>query len=245
MKRTALFGLLLCLAVPVLRADDISDNMAANLNDAALDALAKDLGAAVGGGSFHHGKALGFPLGFDLGVQVPVLKLKDEDVILRDNDNKLTATWGQLEVGLPARINLIGRVGKVFDADMIGGGVRVGVLNSSVPGIPSISVSALYSELDHDYFDMKTISGNAVVSFELPFIDPFLGVGYDSSKLEPTDQAFVGVAPTVSRSVEGKAHGSRVELGINLHVIPFTYLTLAGGLANGESLYHGGLGVRF
>lgn len=234
MKRLTVLGLLLLIMAPGLRADDISDNFAAHLNEPALDALTKDLGSIVGAGSFHHGKALGFPLGFDLGVHVPVVGIKDENVILRDNDDKMSATWAQLEVGLPARINLIARAGEVFDADMLGGGVRIGLFKSSLPGIPSFSISALYNELDHDSFDMTTYTGNAVVSFDLPFIDPYLGVGYDSSVLKAADS-----------TIEGKADGTRVEAGINIHVIPFTYIALGGGVANGETMYHGGAGVRF
>jgi hypothetical protein len=196
------------------------------------------MGAIVGAGSFHHGKALGFPLGFDVGVHVPVVGVKNEDTILRDDGSNVTATWIQGEVGLPMKINIIARGGKVLDADMLGGGVRLGLFSSALPGVPSISVSALYSQLDHDYFDMKTYSGNAVLSFDLPFIDPYVGFGYDSSKLETTTKAS-------ATTMKGSANGTRAELGINLHAIPFTYISAGVGIANGETMYHGGAGVRF
>jgi hypothetical protein len=245
MKRLVTALILVLAFIPSIKADDISDNFTANLNDAALDALAQDLGTIVGSGSFHHGKALGFPLGFDVGVHVPVVGIQNEDVILRDNGSNTSATWGQIEVGLPMKLNVIARGGKVQDADMIGGGLRLGLFSSSLPGIPSVSVSALYSQLDHDYFDMKTYSGNAVLSFDLPFVDPYIGAGYDSSELEPTSRAYVGATPGTSTSLKGKSSGLRTELGINLHVIPFTYINAGIGTANGETTYHGGAGVRF
>ena len=231
--------------VTTVYADDLTNNFRTHLNERALDVLAKDLGAVMGGGSFHQGKALGFPLGFDLGVHVPVVKIQSDNDIIKDDTSRIGVVWGQAEIGLPARINLIGRIGKVLDADLVGGGLRLGLFNSSVPGIPSFSVSGLYSELDHDFLQVKTVSANAVLSFDVPFIHPYVGAGYDHTTLEPTEEAFVGVPASISRDVKGEADGYRAEVGINLSIIPFTYLTIATGLANGESLYHAGAGIKF
>lgn len=246
-KSLSLFfaGITLAMFATPLRADDLSNNLTANINQQSLDVLAKDLGALMGGGSFHQGKSLGFPLGFDIGAHVPVVGLHDDDVILRDDGSTLQAVWGQAEIGLPGKINLIGRYGKLLDANMIGGGLRFGLFSPSVPGIPALSVSGLYSKMTHDYLDLNTISVNAVLSLELPFIHPYLGGGYDHTKLEPTAQAFSGAPVGVSRSLEGSANGYRVEAGINVSLLPFTYLTLAGGLANGQKMYHAGAGVKF
>ena len=228
-----------------LRADELKNNFQANIDQTSLNALANDIGAVMGGGSFHEGKALGFPLGFDVGVHVPVVGIQSDNKILKDDVSTVQALWGQAEVGLPGRINVIGRVGKLYDANLIGGGLRVGLLTPSVPAVPALSVSALYSKLKHDFIDLSTLSVNAVVSIDLPFIHPYVGVGYDRTKLEPTAAAFVIVPASVSRNLEGKADGYRAEAGINLSIIPFTYLTLGGGLANGRKMVHAGAGVRF
>ncbi len=233
MKRLVILGIFALSFLPVLRADDISDNF--NTSQQGLDALTEDLGTAVGAGSFHHGKALGFPIGIDIGFHVPVVSVQNDNVTLRDNDDKFSASWIQAEVGLPMNINVIARGGQVFDADMIGGGLKIGLFKSSLPGIPSVSISGLYSKLDHDLFDMETYTGNAVLSFDLPFVDPYVGVGYDSSKLEAK----------VTGVPDGEAGTTRAELGVNLAVIPFTYISLAAGTANSESFYHGGVGFRF
>lgn len=228
-----------------VQADDLTDNFQAHLNQATLDTLTKDLGALLGGGSFHQGKALGFPLGFDVGVHVPVVSLQDGNKILDDNGSTAQALWGQAELGLPARINLIGRLGKMLDGDLVGGGFRYGLLKPLLPAIPAISVMGLYSRMEHPYFDLDTISANIVLSFNLPFILPYLGAGYDYSRMDLSPEAFAGVSPTVSRSLDGEANGYRVEGGINLSVVPFTYITLGAGLANGKSMYHAGAGVKF
>src|SRR5262249_32078230 len=125
-------------------ADDLKDNFQANLNTKSLDALAKDLGALVGSGSFHQGKSLGFPLGFDIGIHVPVVGLTDDDAILKDNGSTAHATWGQAEIGLPAHVSVLARYGKAYDATLLGGGLRWGLFTTAAPGVPSLSVSGLY-----------------------------------------------------------------------------------------------------
>lgn len=226
--------MLLC---SVSLADDLSNNFTANSNGPAMDALAKDLGALMGAGSFHHGKALGFPIGFDFGVHVPVVSLKDENVVLKDDGSTAQALWGQAEVGLHGRINMIGRLGTFEDANMVGAGLRYGFFRPVLPGFPSASITVLWGEMDHDFFELETISINAVMSMDLPFVHPYLGGGYDMTTLNPKD--------SVNAASDGEAKGYRVEGGINVSVFPFTYFNLGVGLANGERLYHVGAGAKF
>jgi hypothetical protein len=244
--RLAFVSLVLFGLASGVRADVISDHFQANMAQEPLDAFAKDMGALVGGGSFHDGRALGFPVGFDVGVHVPVVGLQDKDAILRGaGDSKFPAVWGQAEVGLPFNFNVIARGGKVLDANMLGGGLRYGILKPSVPGIPSLSIEGLYGRLTHDFFDGDVYTANAVLSFDVPFIRPYVGGGYDYTKIKPTSRAFNGVPASVPRNLEGTSNGYRAEVGINLSVIPFTYIDLGLGLANGKSLYHAGLGAHF
>ncbi len=223
------------------RADNFSNNFGI-VDQASLDAMTKDLGAAIAGGSFHTGKALGFPIGFDIGVHVPVVGVSDDDKILKDDDSTLIGQWAQAEIGLPAKLNIFGRVGKIEYANAYGGGLRWGVFDSAVPGIPSVSISGMYNKATHDFFDAETISGNLVVSFEVPFIHPYIGGGFDHTKVDVADNASL---PPGTGGLNSSQDGYRVEAGINLSLIPFTYITLGGGLANGEELYHAGLGAKF
>lgn len=220
------------------QADEISDNFSSAIGlqgENALDALAKDLGAIVGAGSFHQGKALGwFPIGFDIGVHVPVVGIKDENIILTDNGTTIDAIWGQAELGLPKRFNLIGRYGTIMDGDMTGIGLRYGIVNPPLPNMPGFSLTGLYSKVDHPLFDLNTISVNLSMSFDVPFFAPYIGAGYDKSKLKSGSTVF-----------DGEAEGYRAEGGVNVSPLPFTYVTLGLGLANGEKLYHLGAGTKF
>lgn len=222
-------------------ADDIDNNFS-SLTQSSLDAFTQDFGAAIGAGSFHTGKALGFPLGFDVGAHVGAVGVQDEDGVLKDDGSTLISKWVQAEVGLPARLNVILRGGKIEDANAYGGGLRLGLLKSAVPGIPSISLTGLYTKSDHDLFDADTISANAVLSFAVPFIHPYVGVGYDHTKIDVSDDP---ANPAGIRGLDATEGVTRVEAGVNLSLIPFTYLTLGGGIANGEKLLHGGFGVQF
>lgn len=237
--------LLSSLAATKTRADEITNNFQANLNQIALDALAEDVGALIGGGSFHQGRSLGFPLGFDVGVHIPVVEIQNDNVILKDDGSREHSLWGQAELGLPGKIDVIARVGTLLDGDLIGGGVRYGVFKPTLPGLPSVSVSALYNAMDHDFIEVKTYSANLVVSFDLPFIHPYVGGGYDRTTLEPTTQGFAGAPAAVSRNLDADVDGYRAEAGINISVLPFTYFSFGAGLANGNALYHAGAGIRF
>jgi hypothetical protein len=226
-------------------ADAISNNISSNLNQTALDAFAKDVGSLMGGGSFHQGKALGFPLGIDVGVHGVAIDLQDKDAILKDDHSHAGAGWLQAEIGLPANINIIARGGEFNDARVYGGGLRIGLLTPSVPLAPAISVSALYDQLNHDYVNANTWSANAVLSVDVPFIHPYIGVGWDRTNLKPTDRAFDAAPAGTARDLDSTVSGYRAEIGVNLSVIPFTYLNLGVGSTNSKMLYHAGLGAKF
>lgn len=226
-----------------LSADDFSDNLAAHLDKPALDALAQDVGALVGGSSFHSGKTLGFPLGVDLGIHESVAGLNPDDAILRDNRSTDNALSVQAEYGLPGNLNLLGRYGRLHDANFVGGGLRVSLWKSQAPFIPDLSVTGLYDRLGHTDFHAHVYTANFVASFDIPFIHPYLGIGYDSTQLDVKGR----VAPPSGSANARSGHGNeyRAEAGVNLSLIPFTYISLGGGLTNGRKLGHVGLGVRF
>ncbi len=244
-RRLVLAASVLLAFSPAVRADEFSDNFTANLNPPSLKAFAKGMGSLLGAGSFHTGETLNFPIGFDVGFHVAGVQIKNDNPILRDNKSFIPVGWLQAELGLPARVNLIARYGKLFNADLYGGGLRVGLIKSELPGLPSVSLTGLYDEARHDYFKAKTLTTNVVLSFDVPIVHPYIGAGYDYTRVDPTSKAFATAPASVNRGLDAKASGYRVEAGVNLSIIPFTYMTLGGGLANGGKMGHVALGVRF
>ncbi|MBN1622209.1 MAG: hypothetical protein JW871_06425 [Endomicrobiales bacterium] len=206
-----------------------------------LDEFAKDLGALLGGGCFHQGKALGIP-GFDVGIHIPAVKVNDDNIIIKQADfDTVLLPILQAELGLPAKIDLIARFTSYNDSTMIGAGVRYGIFKSAIPGLPCLSVQAVYNQLDVsagvNKFKATTLSASGVVSFNLPVITPYAGIGMDSTKINPDS--------TIISDAEGSATGFRVEAGVNVSLVPLTYIQLGGSMANGNIGYTAGLGLKF
>ena len=205
-----------------------------------LDSFTKDLGAVMGGGSYHQGESLGI-LGFDVGVQVPVKKVDDQDVIIKQSSlDSIALPILQVEKGLPMDIDIIARFTTFQSATMFGVGVRYGLFKSDIPGLPGISLQAIYNKLDVsadlNKLSATTISADAVVSIGLPIITPYLGVGIDKTEVTP-DSTIV--------DLKGTAQTTHIEGGVNLALIPFTYIKIGATMIDGSMGYDAGLGVKF
>jgi len=251
MKKVIIFSIISTIATcPLFAAnpfDKFKDQLSGVTTQIAqknLDNFAKDLGGLMGGASFHAGKTLGFP-GFDVGAHIAARKISEDDAIIKTAgiDNVFLPVI-QLEIGLPAKIDLIGRYIAYADATMVGGGLRYGIISNSCPGLPSLSVQALYHTLNVASGVNKLTATNycamAMTSFNIPIVDPYLGIGMDSTSVEPDSSV-----PLPSSGMKGSASSVRIEGGINMTLFPFTYIQIGGTLIAGNLDYNAGLGVKF
>jgi len=208
---------------------------------ASLDNFTKDLGALLGGGTYHNGKSLGFP-GFDIGIHVPMKKISDDNNIVKSADvDSVALPIVQVEIGLPANIDIIGRYSSILNSTLLGYGLRYGIFKPSIPGLPSVSVQGVMTNLDaaagSNKFKASNTSVSAVLSFNhLPVITPYLGVGYDTTSVTPDSSI---------STMTGSASGTRVEAGLNLSIIPMTYIQLGAASAGGDINGTFGLGIEF
>lgn len=253
MKKCLILALVLASAVSQIFAADAFDKfndqiagvgIAVSLAQDRLDYFAKDLGAVMNGGSFHHGKNLGLP-GFDIGVHVAAANVDDKDSIVKSADlNYIAYPSFQAEVGLPSDIDLLVRFSSVLNSSLVGGGVRYGILRNSTPFFPNISVQATYNALsvskDAIKFKATGYEGDVLASFNLPIVDPYIGVGYYSATVTPDDSI-----ATPQAGMKGNGSGTRVEAGVNMGLIPLTYLSLGATFVNGGIGGTVGLGARF
>jgi opacity protein-like surface antigen len=205
-----------------------------------LDNFTKDLGYLMGGGAFHQGKALGFP-GFDVGIHLVAKNTGKDDTILNAAGiSTIGLPIVQAEIGLPAKIDIFGRIMSYDTASMVGGGVRYGIIKGSLPIMPSLSVQAMMNNLSvssgANKFTATCTSVDAMASFNIPIVDPYIGVGMDQTEVK---------ADSSITSLKGTANTTRVEAGINLTLIPFTYLQVGGVMVGGDIGYTAGLGVKF
>ena len=251
MKRVAVSLVVLALGVSLSFAANPFDQFQSLLSGQAtsiaqdrLDNFAKDLGVLLGGGSFHQGKSLGLP-GFDVGIHVPVVKIKDEDTIIKGSLDSVALPILQAEIGLPANLDLLARFTSYSDATMVGVGLRYGIIKKSIPGFPSLSAQAVYNTLNVNSglnkLKATTMSVDCIASIDLPIITPYAGVGMDNTEVTPDST----ITDVTGANLKGKASVMRLEAGINLSLVPLTYLQLGGVLVNGDINYTAGLGIKF
>ncbi|MBI4368670.1 MAG: hypothetical protein HY547_00415 [Elusimicrobia bacterium] len=207
-----------------------------------LKPFAKDIGAIIGGGSFHTGRSLGFP-GVDVGGHLAIQKKPSSDNVILNGANvdAFGLPMVQGEVGLPFNIDVILRGFTYKDYALVGGGIRYGLFKMRMlPLSPGIAVSGFVHTFAHNFFSLSHQAANLTVDLSVPLVSPYIGFGIDrtSVKVNSADvAALVGQTAT--------ATGNRIALGVNLKLIPLTYLHAAATRYNGNVGYEGGLGVKF
>ena len=207
---------------------------------ARLNALAKDLGVLLGSGGSHNARALGFP-GLDIGISANFVPTSSENVLVKDAGvDQLLFPTAQLEIGLPKNFDLVGRFFTYANSTFIGYGLRYGIFKSKLPISPALSVSAIYNTLNVNYdnnkFSATILSVDASASISLPVITPYISLGYTTTEITP-DASIT--------SSKGTDNATRIEGGINLSLLPLTYLKLGAAIVNGITGYNAGLGIRF
>lgn len=207
-----------------------------------LKPFAKDFGALIGASDFHSGKVpkLG---GFDVGVYAGIqAKPDDDNLVLKNAGVKAFGLpLARAEVGLPLGFSVFARGVGAQGASLIGGGVRYGVLRpGTLNPMPNVAVSVAYDKLKHDILDLKHFSASVSASYKLPIVEPFIGFGYDSTKITVS-----AAQNPLLTELSATATGTRLTGGVNLTLLPFTYFYGAATLANGNVVYTLGLGARF
>ncbi|HBA59682.1 MAG TPA: hypothetical protein DCZ92_02435 [Elusimicrobia bacterium] len=215
--------------------------------EARLAPFVEDLGGVIGGNDFNSGRNIGFP-GFDVGIAATVqAKPNDNNSILNDSDvNAFGVPLVRASVALPvidADLTLRGLTLSGFS--IIGAGVSYNVLKSGTVTkfIPDVSVSAFYDVINYDYFKGSHMSLNAVASFDIPVIKPFIGVGLDRTTLKVQDVP--GAVGTLVNGAEATISKPRYTLGVRFSPLPLLYVYGAYSSLHGQPGYNGGLGVKF
>ncbi|MCK5358030.1 MAG: hypothetical protein KAJ48_06505 [Elusimicrobiales bacterium] len=210
---------------------------------ALLKPFAKDLGGLIGGADFSSGRTLSFP-GFDIGLAT-VIQFKP------DSDNLVLKNAGVDAFGLPTiqvsgaiptiGVDAVIRGLSVSGLSIVGGGLKYGVYKSGIAKfIPDVMVSAFYDTIKYDYFKGNHYSFNVSASFDIPIIKPFVGLGYDKTKLEIKNNS-----NTLLNGIKAKTGESRMTIGAKIIPFPFTYLFGAYSMLHGNAGAQLGLGIKF
>lgn len=211
-----------------------------SLNQSGFDALAKDVGAVLGGGMYHQAKTLGI-LGFDIGVRAPMQTVnKDDKLLTGQNVTQFGLAFVELEKGLPWNIDLIGRAVSADGVSATGFGIRYSLVSLAVL---NVSVVANSNTFTHDYIKGTTTGIGAVASVNIPVIQPYVGVTSESTNITPGAKAIL--ANPLLDGISGKSSGLRLEAGLNFS--PFPLLYIYGGytmVADGTG-YSAAVGLKF
>jgi len=247
-KLTGCVGLAAMLALALssgLCADtfDPLDAFKTNLADGYVKPFAADLGGLIGGADFSSGRTVGFP-GFDVGAVGMVQTLPDSDNRILRNAKVKAFGLGLVQgsVALPflgADVALRGV--KYSKLSVAGAGLRYPLLRSGTltKFIPDVSVSAFYDAVDFKYFTATHVSADLAASFDLPFIKPFAGAGYDRTRVE-----IKGVSP-VFDGTHAIASKPRYTAGARIVPFPFLYVFGAYTLLHGQHGFNFGAGAKF
>ncbi len=210
-----------------------------------LDPLTKDIGSILSGGYYHCAENLGIP-GFDIGIRFPLKNINENNTIIKSEDNKVNVIGVpivQAEVGLPLNLDLIARAMSYEGLSIFGGGIKYTIFKIKIPFDFSISGMAGYTTLTHDYIKANSTSGNIIVSVGTPIVQPYIGIGYDSTELTGGDKA--KKENPILEDIKGKSNGTRIEAGANISPFPFIYLYGGYTLIYQDTGYTFGLGVKF
>lgn len=205
------------------------------IEDEILKPLAKDIGGIFGGGSFHTGKACGFP-GFDIGGHLPMISKPSKENKILPAEKMYGIPWVQVEIGLPVpSYDLILRGFYLGESGgtLFGVGIRYSLLSGIIPLTPAFSFSVMANQLKHEKINVNSFTFNSVMSVGLPAFTPYLGLGIDSTTVEEKVLS--------SPHLQATASGWRLIGGMNFKLVPTTYFNVGVGLYNG--IFGGELGV--
>ncbi len=149
-----------------------------------LKPFARDLGGLLGSGSNQTARPLGFS-GFDLGVRgMAQFNPSRGDTVLKKND-MFGLGVVQAEIGMPYRVDGFVRGGAYEGLAVAGGGLRYGLwnvsdekykINAMLLGMANIATNR--------YFYAVHFNTSVLCSINLPGISPYVGAGYDFTRLE-------------------------------------------------------------
>jgi len=180
--------------------------------DKKLDKFTKDVGQAIGGGSFGDSAGLD-TFGFNLSIKMSYQQVTSEDAIVNKNgDTAIYYPIIQGEFLISEYLSGIARLSYSNDSFVFGGGFKYR-LNDGYGNIPTVSIQSIYNYLIADLDDpYKGLTGydrvgfnawnlkNAVIAVfpEIPYIKPYVFLSYDVTGLHAISSDRSGASSIVS-----------------------------------------------
>ncbi len=236
-----LSGLFL-LAQTAFCSDNPFKHFKENISKESLKPFARDIGGILGSASYNTARSLGFP-GFDVGFRAAAqFKPSPDDTALKRSGVKAFGfPWVQAEIGMPFRLDGFIRGFSHNGLAVSGGGVRYGIRKiSDAVHYSQFMITAMGNSAVHTDFSAVHFGVNAVMSYKLQSVTPYLGGGIDVTRVsvKSADQ-------TAVLGSEASAWEARFTLGFNFRVAQYGYICAAGNILHGQPAAEASIGTRF
>jgi hypothetical protein len=243
--RKIILALALAAVAPAVHAAQTNpfSGFAQYASENVLKPFALDLGGLLGAATVDSGRTYGCP-GFWVGGDGALQARPDSnDQILRyANVRSFALPLVQAGVGLPYQTDVVLHGMGAYGVAVFGGGVRKSLYRTSLVStfLPNLSVSAFGDKVNAGAFNASHGALNAIATWDLPIVKPFVEAGYDFTKVVVGAAQARGLA-----GVSATANGGRLAGGVDLTPLPLLDLRLAlldlHGIIGGQL----GLGVKF
>jgi len=244
MKKILSLCAILCLvsvnvfAGPFGKFNYILDNATDAQAQRYLDNLASDLGNVMTGGSFGASASLGLS-NIDLNLKVNYNKVSNE-IMKAENTTELYVPMFTAAVGLPYDLEILAKYGYMQDTNIYGAGLRYLILEDKDLIIPAVTIQGMYTMLNakdgENKVDGNNLGFGAVATFNLPVVTPYIGVGWDMTKVNPKSSN--------KQNLEGSYEGFGYYAGVSIAAVIING-TIGISVYDGDVSYTFGLSSGF
>lgn len=207
------FASTIVLAGPFSKFNEVLDGVSDEQAQKYLNNLSSDLGNIMTGGSFSASAAFGVS-GIDVHLKINYNKISNE-IMEAEGINELYVPMLTGGIKLSDQLDVLAKYGYLQDANIYGGGLRLLLFEGRDFVIPSISVHGMYTLIKADDGENKLDGNNlglgAVATFNLPIVTPYVGIGWDKTKISPKSSN--------KQNLEGSYEGFGYYAGVSVSAI--------------------------
>lgn len=218
MKKVLLLVAAVCLmssaafANPFDKFNDVMNGASDSLAKRYLNHLASDMGAVMMGGNYGVSVGLGF-LKFSASAKINTVNV-DNEIMRAEGTNVLVVPMISASLGLPYDFEFLAKYGYLYGTNIYGAGLRYNVYDSDVFFIPSVTVQGVYTLANvsdsGNKLNANNIALGATATFPVPFVTPYVCVGWDRTEVEDKSSIHSGM----KGSDDGVGYGFGVAISI-------------------------------
>lgn len=170
-----------------------------------LEHLSKDMGKVMTSGNYGVSANLGLG-SLDIGINFHTTSVSNE-IMKAEGTDRLYMPMLKASLGLLCGFDIMAKYGYFYGTNLYGIGLRYDVYDSSILFIPSITVQGMYSILNVSSNSNKVNNNNialgAIATFPIPFVTPYIGVGWDRTNTTAKSSIYDGMSKATDKMSYG------------------------------------------